>query len=280
MQQAIKKKQSDHLSIFEGLSENELNSLYNVASIKNVQHGDFLIKEGDTDQTVFVILDGKIKILKEFGKQQKGIATLSEGDWIGEISFTKKVPRTASAMALENSRVMAINIATLDVLEEKTHLYILKKLNDLASERINQLILSERKTAYRSRLIAGRNNQLIEYISSMNERDKVTLSRSEAIQRIIKGISTLPVYSGELATKLLGGQISPDEMSKMTETDPSLLALALKKVNSPDFGFDKQFLDIKNATVLAGASKIYQVIIDENIKQIMPDTQFFQEIFC
>jgi len=59
-----------------------------------------------------------------------------------------------------------------------------------------------------------------------------------------------------------------------------LLALALKKVNSPDFGFDKQFLDIKNATVLAGASKIYQVIIDESIKQTMPDTQFYEEIFC
>ena len=280
MQQAIKKKQSDHLSIFEGLSENELNSLYNVASIKNVQHGDFLIKEGDTDQTVFVILDGKIKILKEVGKQQKGIATLSEGDWIGEISFTKKVPRTASAMAMENSRVMAINIATLDVLEEKTRLYILKKLNDLASERINQLIISERETADKNRQITDRNSQLIEYISSINERNKVSLSQSKMIQRIVKGLSALPVYPGELAAKLINGLISPDEISKMIQSDPSLLALTLKKVNSPDFGFDKQFTDIKNAVVLAGTSKIYKLITDMNIKHTMPETQFFMDIYC
>ena len=70
------------LTTFNGLSEQELNSLFNVANIKPLQPGDFLIKEGDTDQTLYILLDGEIAIVKDRDGEQVEIAVLGEGDWI------------------------------------------------------------------------------------------------------------------------------------------------------------------------------------------------------
>ncbi len=278
MQENISKKTLDRLSIFEGLNESELDSLNKMASILNVQPADYLIKEGDTDQTVFVIVDGEIKIFKEQNGKQKELATLTDGDWIGEISFTKKIPRTASAIAAKHSRVIALNMASLDVLEDRTQLYILKQLNDLASERINQVIVNEKVMADRSELFENKYSLLIDYISSIYEDDKIELNKSETIQRIIKENTSLPVYPSESGLKLVSNQAAPNEISEMLKTDPSLLALVLKKINE-DPGTDKPISDINHASIILGMAKIFQFIKEENISRTMPDTQVFKEIY-
>ena len=134
----------DLQSIFSELSERDLRSLYTFSEIRALATGEVLIREGDTGHTVYVILNGEFKIVKDTNGQPREIAILRSGDWVGEIAFKKKIPQTASAVATVPSSVMAINEATLNALTVETQLFFLKKLNDLANERNRQLI-SRRK---------------------------------------------------------------------------------------------------------------------------------------
>ena len=132
-------------SIFSELSQKDLKTLYACSEIRKLATGQYLMKEGDTGQTVYLLLDGKLKILKNTNGQPREMACLHSGDWVGEIAFTKKVPRTASVIAGVPSRVMAINEAAFNALNAQTQLFLLKKLNDLANERIRQMLSSERE---------------------------------------------------------------------------------------------------------------------------------------
>ena len=53
-----KENQKAALYAFGGLEEKELNTLYNLAKIKTLQKDEALFLEGDTDQTVYVVLGG------------------------------------------------------------------------------------------------------------------------------------------------------------------------------------------------------------------------------
>ena len=58
--------QRNNLKAFTGLSENDLNQLYNLAEIKKLRPDEVLIKEGDTGQTVYIVMEGNICINKKF----------------------------------------------------------------------------------------------------------------------------------------------------------------------------------------------------------------------
>ena len=78
-------------SIFSELSQKDLKTLYACLEIRRLTTGEYLMREGDAGQTVYLLLDGKLKILKNTNGQPREIACLHSGDWVGEISFTKKV---------------------------------------------------------------------------------------------------------------------------------------------------------------------------------------------
>ena len=147
--------------------------------------GDYLIQEGDTDQTAFVILDGVITIVKVIHGREEEIADLGEGDWVGEIAFTRRIRRTASAKAKVPSSVMAINQMTLDALDPQTQVYFYKRLNDLAAARVEDLSNREME-------LTDRNRQLVKYIHSNRARGKTDYGESPMIQGIINKVPRLP----------------------------------------------------------------------------------------
>jgi CRP-like cAMP-binding protein len=136
-----KENQKAALYAFGGLEEKELNTLYNLATIKTLQKDEALFLEGDTDQTVYVVLGGEIRIVKDLYGQAEIMSTVREGAWVGEIGFTSQVPRTASALANKLSKVIAIDKTTVDALEEKTQVVVVKRLNVLASLHIGEPFL-------------------------------------------------------------------------------------------------------------------------------------------
>ena len=157
MQKLERLPKKDLQPIFSELSKNDLRTLYTFSEIRDLTTGEALMREGDAGQIVYVILDGELKIIKGINGKPKEIASLRSGDWVGEIAFSKKVSRTASAIASVPSRVMAISEATLNALNAETQLFFLKRLNDLANERISQLVSSEKE-------LNGLNRRLVDCI--------------------------------------------------------------------------------------------------------------------
>ncbi len=95
----------EFFSRFNLLQKQELVQFHKHFSV--YEEGEYLITEGDSDSFFFIILSGKVLIAK--GDEKKPLAKLEPGEFFGEISFLTKAPRTASAIAVEQSIVIKVS---------------------------------------------------------------------------------------------------------------------------------------------------------------------------
>jgi HD-like signal output (HDOD) protein len=266
-----KKNQDVQLIAFKGLGEKEINALYKNIPIKKLQPNQILIKEGDIDQAVYIILSGKLKIVKNINGQTNTIATLQAGQWLGEIAFVRQVPRAASAIAIEPTTVMAFDRNTIHSLDDRTQLFFYKRLFSLSVERVKHLEKTQKA-------LANKNKHLMDDIFSERVQVKADFRTSETIQGIIKKIPKLPIFASGLTSKLMGARASASEVAEDVKNDPSLVGIVLKTVNSAYYSFQKKVSDIQHAIVLLGFNEIYNMIIAEGVRETMPNTLSFREL--
>jgi CRP-like cAMP-binding protein len=73
-------------------------------------NSEAVFKEGDKGEVMYVIQSGKVKITKHTSHSGDiTLATLSSGDMFGEMSLFDKLPRSATAMALGEARILSID---------------------------------------------------------------------------------------------------------------------------------------------------------------------------
>jgi CRP/FNR family cyclic AMP-dependent transcriptional regulator len=73
---------------------------------------DIIFEEGSTGRELFVVLDGKIDIVKDTGTTRTTIVTLGKGEFFGEMAVIDGSSRSATAIAAApKTRVMRINHA-------------------------------------------------------------------------------------------------------------------------------------------------------------------------
>ncbi len=261
----------DLAAVFSGLAEKDLKTLYTCSTIRELAAGEFLMRAGDADHAVYVVLQGELKILQEDDGPPEETAVLRVGDWVGEITRNRKNLRTASVVAAAPSRVMAISENTVDALEAEAQMFFLKKLNDLASDRISRLMagLKEQKAL---------NRRLIERIHADHSHGGVDYNDSEIIRKIISKIPRLPSFASNLLVKLVDKNISLREAADIIKQDPSSVAVVLKAVNSPYYGLRQKISDINHALMLIGFSRIYQLIVTDGLQRTMPNTSSFHAL--
>lgn len=96
---------------FEGLTENELRALLAKATQRTVPKNAILVTEGDETDTVFFVLDGRIKVfLSDASGKEVVINVQGPGEYFGEMSL-EPGGRSASVMTLEQSRIAIVKMA-------------------------------------------------------------------------------------------------------------------------------------------------------------------------
>jgi CRP-like cAMP-binding protein len=70
----------------------------------SVGRGDVLIREGEPVDALFIVLDGRLEVMK----RGKFITTLLSGEIVGEISFVDTLPPAATVLAEQTATVLAI----------------------------------------------------------------------------------------------------------------------------------------------------------------------------
>jgi CRP-like cAMP-binding protein len=74
--------------------------------------GDVIFEEGSTGRELYVVLDGKIDIVKDSGATRTTIVTLGKGEFFGEMAVIDGSSRSATAVAAApKTKVMRINHA-------------------------------------------------------------------------------------------------------------------------------------------------------------------------
>lgn len=95
---------------------------------KDFKEGETLFKQGDDGDYIFIIINGSVEVRKTSKGKTERIARVSSGDIIGEIAVLMEEPRSASAIALELTRVIMVRDRTLRLALLNNDLPILKPL--------------------------------------------------------------------------------------------------------------------------------------------------------
>jgi CRP/FNR family transcriptional regulator, cyclic AMP receptor protein len=80
--------------------------------INEFEVGEVIFEEGSTGRELFVVLDGRIDIVKMNGASKTVVVTLGKGEFFGEMAVIDGSARSATAIsAAPKTRVMRINHA-------------------------------------------------------------------------------------------------------------------------------------------------------------------------
>lgn len=100
----LKRELLAKMRLFRPLSERELLRVLQVTDVLEYEEGDVVMRQGETGEELFIVLEGQVKILRG----EAVIATLGQGSHVGEMALVRNQPRSATVKSLGHSELMVI----------------------------------------------------------------------------------------------------------------------------------------------------------------------------
>ena len=95
--------------LFSALDDESAATLRASMTMVKVPKGNTLFKEGDAGDRLFVVVEGKLKLgTSSIDGRENLLSILGPGDMFGELSLFDPGPRTATATAVTDARVLAL----------------------------------------------------------------------------------------------------------------------------------------------------------------------------
>lgn len=123
------------------------------------QPGEYLCREGEPGDRMYVIRAGKVQIQRKAENGQLiDMAVLKQGDFLGEMALIETRPRSASAFALEPTRAIEIGMENLQAVIRTQPELTLKLMRMFCSRlrEANRMVEERTMLLNGSRLNAGR----------------------------------------------------------------------------------------------------------------------------
>ena len=96
--------------LFEGLTEDQLNSLSPFTYRKKFGPGELIVEEGHTGNGMYLIVSGNVEAVKGLGTERQQIVNkLGAGEVFGEMALLGEWPRTASVRAVDSVECLGID---------------------------------------------------------------------------------------------------------------------------------------------------------------------------
>jgi CRP-like cAMP-binding protein len=99
---------------------------------REYQPGEVLFREGEAGEVMFVIQTGAVRITKAVGGDEKVLAVLGPGEFLGEMAILNGKPRTATAVVVEPTRCLVIEARTLEQMVARNAEIALRLIKKLA----------------------------------------------------------------------------------------------------------------------------------------------------
>ncbi|MEM1024705.1 MAG: cyclic nucleotide-binding domain-containing protein [Myxococcota bacterium] len=93
------------IPLFRHLSYPELVTVLHCTKMKTVREREYVIKEGSVAEEFFVILEGRVEVRKN----DRALTRLGPRIHFGEMALVDRSPRSASVLALEPTRLLALD---------------------------------------------------------------------------------------------------------------------------------------------------------------------------
>lgn len=75
--------------------------------------GEVLFRDGDVAREAYLLVTGRIRLIKRIGGVERGLRVLRPGDLFGESALLSGVPRNSTALAMDDGSALAFDQATL-----------------------------------------------------------------------------------------------------------------------------------------------------------------------
>jgi AAA family ATP:ADP antiporter len=107
--------------LFSNLAPEDLQQIAEVATERVFSANDYICREGEIGDELFVIVDGQVRVTKGSNGEARALRMLKTGEHIGELAILREQPRSASVAAEGGSvRALAIRGAALkSILHER-----------------------------------------------------------------------------------------------------------------------------------------------------------------
>ncbi|MEZ4549890.1 MAG: DUF4388 domain-containing protein [Desulfobacterales bacterium] len=96
----------NNFSIFKTLKPHEVSEIISYFKIQEFKKGKVLLRKGDRGDNLFIILDGKVDIIGDYGVT---ITSLSRGEIFGEMSLLTGNPVSTKVKVVEDTRTMCMS---------------------------------------------------------------------------------------------------------------------------------------------------------------------------
>ena len=193
--------------LFAGVPEKFLKSVPKFCAVKEFTDKSTIIKEGEVGNFMFIVLDGKVDVLK--GKKLVKLATLGNGTFVGEGALVSKAPRNATVVANGNVKLAVFDQKGFDSLST-LHPAIPATMMKVHNERCKDTV--RKMSVYRSKQF-------------------IPLVIIGALLFIKNAASILP--AAQPVTSFIAGLI-PDQLMALGGPGYVLLFLKLKKMEMGD----------------------------------------------
>ena len=119
--------------LFSSLNEEEINILLKAAEKRKFRKNKVIFFEDEFGDIFFLILRGKIKVSKLSREGREIVlSVLKEGDFFGEMSLLNNEPRSASAIAMEDSELLVLKQQNFLTILYENKLFLRKLLSVLS----------------------------------------------------------------------------------------------------------------------------------------------------
>ncbi len=148
-----------NIPMFNELSKKELKSIERILHRRTYKKDEVLFNEDDPGVGMYIIEQGRINII--MGSESKMVASLSNGEFFGEMALLSETPRTATAIAAVPTSILGFFQSDLFGLTETN-----PKMGNKILFKIAQMI------AERLRFSNIENQQLREKLNALENKSK------------------------------------------------------------------------------------------------------------
>ena len=105
---------------------------------ENVGAGETIVEEGESGDSLYLIVEGRVDILKEVPdteeRSQLKIATLRTGETFGEMAIIDRLERSATVKATEDTILLILSQEALAIIDATSSIVYTTILSNLARE--------------------------------------------------------------------------------------------------------------------------------------------------
>jgi CRP/FNR family transcriptional regulator, cyclic AMP receptor protein len=111
-----------------------INSIKYYNDYKYFRKGDYIFKQGDPGDVMYAVVEGEVEIDVNGSR----INIVKSGEVLGEMALIDKKPRSATAIALSDCKVVVINEQRFNFLLQQTPVFV-AQIMKVMSDRIRTM---------------------------------------------------------------------------------------------------------------------------------------------